>query len=66
MSIQTEIANPQTIPLRRLVQLTREYYKWSACKVDNPHSQHHRWYYTLASECERRRLDLDKIIGRKL
>lgn len=64
MSVQTEIANPQTIPLRRLVQLTREYYRWSARKVDKPGSQHHIWYYTLANECERRGLNLERIIKR--
>ena len=62
MSIQTEIAKPQTIPLRRLVRLTREYYRWSARKVDTPNSQHHQWYYALACECERRGLDLERII----
>jgi hypothetical protein len=64
MSIQTEIANPQTIPLRRLVRLTREYYRWSARKVDQPNSQHHQWYYQLANECERRGLSLERIINR--
>lgn len=56
------INNPSAIPLRKLVELTREYHRWSECKVDTPHSQHHAWYYALANECERRGYDLDRVL----
>jgi hypothetical protein len=56
------LSNPPAIPLRKLVELTRDMHRWSAAKVDQPSSQHHRWYYCLANECERRGLDLNRII----
>ena len=58
------LAEPVNIPLRVLVGLTRHYYHMSAASVDNPRSNFHRWYYILASECERRGY-LDRILARR-
>lgn len=55
-------SNPQSIPLRKLVELTRDLNQWSERNVDNPRSTFHRWYYTLANECERRGYDLSRIL----
>jgi hypothetical protein len=62
MRIIDYLSSPSTIPLRKLVELTRDLHKWSERKVDTPHSQHHAWYYALANECERRGLDLDRVL----
>jgi hypothetical protein len=56
------VSNPQAIPLRKLMELTKDLHGWSVRKVDQPNSQHHAWYYRLACECERRGLDLERII----
>ena len=56
------LANPGVVPLRRLVGLTRDYYKMSYASVDNYHSNYHRWYYILACECERRGYSLDRVL----
>jgi hypothetical protein len=60
--IHYDLAHPQEMSLRRLVALTRDYYRSSAANVDNSRSQVHRWYYICANECERRGLDLERII----
>lgn len=56
------LAKPEVVPLRRLVGLTRDYYKMSQANVNNPHSNHHRWYYVFACECERRGYSLDRVL----
>ena len=60
--IHYEIAHPQQIGLRRLVALTRDYYRLSAATADKGSARYHAWYYCLACECERRGLDLERII----
>lgn len=61
-TIHYDLAHPQKMSLRRLVALTRDYYRMSAANVDNPRSNHHRWYYICANECERRGLELERIV----
>ena len=56
------LTHPTQIPLRKLVGLTRDYHRMSAINTDNTHSNYHRWYYCLANECERRGLDLNRIV----
>jgi hypothetical protein len=60
--IHYDLAHPQQMTLRRLVALTRDYHRMSTASVDNSRSQFHRWYYCLTNECERRGLDLERII----
>jgi hypothetical protein len=62
MNIYQDLANPKAIPLRRLVALTRDYYRMSAATADKGHARYHRWYYRLAAECERRGLSLERIV----
>jgi hypothetical protein len=61
-NIYHDLASPQKMTLRRLVALTRDYYRLSAANVDKPQSKVHRFYYVCANECERRGLDLDRVI----
>jgi hypothetical protein len=64
MNIYQDLANPKAIPLRRLVALTRDYYRMSTATAENGHARYHRWYYRLAAECERRGLELERVIKR--
>jgi hypothetical protein len=57
-----DLAHPQQMSLRRLVGLTRDYHRMSTASVSNSYSNYHRWYYICANECERRGLDLQRII----
>ena len=49
------------LSLTRLTGLTRHYYTISSLR-DNPRSTTHRYYYQCAAECERRGLNLNKIL----
>jgi hypothetical protein len=58
------LRNPAAIPLELLQELTAYHYQMSAAFVDQPNSNHHRWYYCFAMECERRGLSLDDVVNR--
>jgi hypothetical protein len=62
--IHYELAHPQQIGLKRLVALTRDYHRLSTATADSSRAKYHAWYYRLAAECERRGLDLTRIVQR--